>query len=109
MSIHIDEERFRDSHGAFRRHMYQQSGGVTFTSFQHPSLVDHETAYKQGTYSSARKALNLSKWAKWKARSPDRIIEAVKAACRPNVSQNLLEHRYGIEGRTKLSIVYYRI
>jgi hypothetical protein len=100
MAICVNNERFAISHEVFKRYMLHRSGGVPFTSFQHPFLVDDEIAYKWGVYDSAKRALSLSKWEQWK-RTPGRIIEAVKAACRPNVSANLLEHRYGLRNSSE--------
>jgi len=95
MSIRIDEEKFTISHEVFSRYMLQQSGGVPFTNFQHPILIDDEIAYKWGVYNTAKHILDLHKWTRWKIKSPGKIVEAVKAACKSNVSENLLEHRYG--------------
>lgn len=103
MAVCIDNERFAISHEVFKRYMLHRSGGVPFTSFQHPFLVDDEIAYKWGVYDSAKRALSLSKWEQWK-RTPGKIIEAVKAACRPNVSANLLEHRYGLRNSSEAAL-----
>ena len=96
MSIHIVEEKFVIAHEVFSRYMFQKSDGVPFTDFQHPFLIDDEIAYKWGVYNTAKRILDLQKWARWKAKSPGKIVEAVKGACKSSVSENLLEHRYGV-------------
>ncbi len=92
MPLNIDEERFQIAHEAFEKFEERMSGGIPFTNFQHPFLVDDETAYKWKVYTDATSALDLRKWKKWK-KTPGRIIQATKQACR--ASSNLLEHRYG--------------
>lgn len=94
MSLRIDNEKFEIAHEAFKQHMLRQSGGVPFTSFRHPDLRRGEIAYKWEIYSRAQQVLDLRKWDQW-IKIPGRIIDALKEACSPSISSNLLEHRYG--------------
>jgi hypothetical protein len=92
MTIKIDQERFEIAHELFLQHMHTE--GIPFTSFDHPLLVRDEILYKWEVYNRGYDAINLGKWPKWK-KSPGKIISALKLACRPSISANLLEHRYG--------------
>jgi hypothetical protein len=94
MSLQIDNERFKAAHESFCEYM-QQAGGEPFTNFQHPFLIDDEIEYKRIVYGKAKDMLSLPKWHQWIDQAPESIIEATKNACAPNVSANLLEHRYG--------------
>jgi hypothetical protein len=96
MPIKIDKAQFRLAHNAFLKHMQQKGDGVPFTSFSHRFFVTDEVSYKAESLRKGREALCLEKWANWIA-TPGKITEAMKAACSPGISANLLEHRYGNE------------
>jgi hypothetical protein len=95
----FSNERFRIGHEAFLEHMCRKSNGVSFTSFNHPFLIDDEIAYKWKVYTDAKDALSLHKWQKWRPGS-GKILEATKAACASSVCANLLEHRFGSRGNS---------
>jgi hypothetical protein len=96
MSVRIDKSQFRLAHDAFLQHMLKNGDGVPFTSFSHRFFVTDEVSYKAETLRRGREALCLEKWVNWIA-TPGKITEGMKAACSPNISANLLEHRYGNE------------
>ena len=100
MQNEIDPAKFAIAHEAFLRLMETRSNGIPFVSFQHPFLIDKEIAYKWKVYADAKDVLQLSKWAKWTA-TPGKILDAVKNACKPTISQNLLEHKYGFENSSE--------
>lgn len=89
----FNRTQFRRGHAAFLAHM-QNEGGVPFTSFGHPFLVDDEIDYKWRIRREGHTRLKLDRWAKW---SPGKghILGAAKAACHGDISGNLLEHRFG--------------
>jgi hypothetical protein len=89
----IIEDQFQKAHEAFREFLFSRSKQV-FTSWRHPFLVEDEIAYKYKVLYDGRRALQLEKWDGW-LKTPGKIIGALKAACDPSVSANLLEHRYG--------------
>lgn len=94
MSIHIDNHNFDIAHFAFQQHMRNKSNGEPFINFTHTFLVDDEISYKWTVYKNAKSALKLNNWHQWR-KSPGNIIQAVKDACQPSISRNLLVHRYG--------------
>lgn len=103
MVITLDSANFEMAHESFKRHMQQQSNGIPFINFQHPFLIKDEIAYKWKVYADATKALKLVKWRTWR-RSPGKIIQATQDACKPNVSQNLLVHKYGFKNSSECSL-----
>jgi len=100
MQNEIDPVKFAIAHEAFLQRMEAKSNGIPFVNFQHPFLIDDEIAYKWKVYADAKNVLQLSKWAKWQS-TPGKILELVKDACKPNISQNLLEHKYGFENSSE--------
>lgn len=100
MQNEIDPVKFAIAHEAFLQRMEAKSNGIPFVNFQHPFLIDDEIAYKWKVYADAKDILQLSKWAKWKA-TPGKILDSVKDACKPTISQNLLEHKYGFENSSE--------
>ncbi len=98
MLEHFSVIQFRRGHAAFLSHM-QREGGVPFTGFGHPFLVDDEIAYKWRIRHEGRTRLQLDKWARW-AREHGHILRATREACHGNVSGNLLEHRFGPKGNS---------
>jgi hypothetical protein len=100
MQNEIDPVKFAIAHEAFLQRMEAKSNGIPFVNFQHPFLIDDEIAYKWKVYADAKDILQLSKWAKWKA-TPGKILDLVKDACKPTISQNLLEHKYGFENSSE--------
>lgn len=83
----------------FKRHVETESGGHAFdvsSGFDHPFLIDTEISYKWRAYRDARDVLQLDRWDSWR-RNPGKILNAVKSACLPRVTSNLLEHRWGPE------------
>jgi hypothetical protein len=91
--IQIDKHKFRQAHRAFLRQM-ESKGGVPFTSFGHIFLVKNEISYKHEALRRASEVICFAKWKAWQ-KQPGRIVAALKEACKPSVSNNLLEHRYG--------------
>lgn len=100
MQIEIDPAKFASAHEAFLHHAEMKSNGMPFVNFQHEFLVNTEIAYKWKIYADAKDILQLSKWSKWRSTS-GKILQAVKGACVPTVSQNLLEHKYGFENSSE--------
>jgi len=95
----LDKKAFANAHGAFLAFMAQRSGGIPFTSFDHPFFVDDEISYKQDAARDGRHALQIDSWESWRNKT-GKILAALKAACSPQVSRNLMEHRYGAEGNS---------
>lgn len=104
MTIQLDKSRFRQAHAAFLQHMQDGGDGVPFTSFGHRFFVTNEVSYKSDSLRRGREALRLDQWCKW-LKTPGRITEALKDACKPTVSHNLMEHRYG-EAKSSYSTLY---
>lgn len=92
--VSVNPHAFRIAHNAFERHMEAHSEGEPFVGFHHSFLLSDEIRYKIETAGQANKALQLDQWYKWRGQ-PKRIINAVRQACAPGVSRNLLEHRWG--------------
>jgi hypothetical protein len=90
----IDHAAFRQAHSWFEAHVRAKSGGVPFVSFEHPFLQSDEIRYKKRAAADGERALELDSWRSWRGQ-PERIIDAVREACSPSVSQNLVEHRWG--------------
>lgn len=89
----LPADKLEPLHDAFLARMLEK-GGTPFVSFNHPFLVDDEIEYKQTVYYCARGVLDLKTW-KQKDIGSGKILEAMRGACAPSVSQNLLEHKYG--------------
>jgi hypothetical protein len=104
--IQIDRKALWDLHLAFEHRMAEQSGGVPFTGFSHPFLVRDEIAYKYRVASLASDALRYREWGR-KSAGSGRILQAVRRACSPAVSANLLEHRFGPKGGSAQAL--YRV
>lgn len=102
-SLEIDRERFNAAHEAFCQYMLEQSG-EPFENFDHPFLFEDEIDYKRIAYGQAKGALSLDQWDGWMEHSPHEIIEAVKAACHPSVSKNLLYHRSGMQNSSEAAL-----
>ena len=77
----------------------EKEGGVPFTCFGHPTLVDTEIEYKWQIRHEGRTQLQLHRWSRWSP-GTGRILQAAKDACHGNVSRNLLEHRFGAKGNS---------
>jgi len=103
MVIHIDNARFQRAHEAFKKHLYVSSGGRTFNSFNHTFLWNTEIYYKRTVFGIANKALHLEEWERWRD-TPGSIVQAVKEACHPSISKNLLEHRFGFENSSEKAL-----
>src|SRR4051794_35521546 len=101
------QENFVVGHKAFLDYVLKESGGIPFTSFNHPFLVADEIAYKWRIYSEANEVLSVHKWKGWKLGS-GQILRAVQTACNPSISRNLLEHRYG-PGKGNSDSALYRV
>ncbi len=94
MALHIDENAFARGHEAFKKRMLENSrAGAPFTSFGHDFLLRDEISYKHAVYVAATEVLDVPRWPIWK-RTPGKILAAVKKACSPKISRNLLEHRW---------------
>lgn len=89
----IPAQKFEPLHDAFLARMLEK-GGTPFVSFNHPFLVADEIEYKQRVYYRARDVLELETW-KEKDIGSGKILNAMRGACAPAVSRNLLEHKYG--------------
>jgi hypothetical protein len=99
MKIIVDSKAFQAGHQAFLNYMSEGSGGIEFTGFDHPFFLDDEISYKLDAARDGRKALQVEKWDGWRSET-GKILDSLKAACAPNVSHNLMEHRYGDEGNS---------
>mgnify|MGYP007114268634 CR=1 FL=1 len=102
--VQIDPKKFQITHKAFLNHMEEEGDGVPFTGFGYRFFVSNEVSYKQETLRRARKIVQFSKWNAW-SKKPGRIVEALKEVCKPAVSSNLMEHRYG-EKKNSYSALY---
>ena len=97
--MHIDG--FEAAHEAFLRHMKANAPhGESFVSFDHPFIQSDEIEYKNLVIARGHEALQLSRWKSW-AKQTGQILVAVRKACSPGVSANLLEHRFGASGSYK--------
>jgi hypothetical protein len=95
----MNDLKFRIAHNLFEAHMLTNSAtGEPFTSFTHDFLRLDETLYKEKAFINGNDCLQLDKWEEW-IQQTGQILRATKEACKPSVSQNLLEHRY--EGSAK--------
>jgi len=95
VSLRIDETAFARGHEAFLAYMHARSGrGARFTSFQHDFLCRDEIDYKYKVFCDATAVLQPDRWRSWR-KTPGKILKAVREACRPKVSRNLLQHRWG--------------
>ena len=103
MSYNIDNEKFEIAHEAFKLHMLHQSRGIPFVNFYHPFLFDNEISYKSKIYYDAKLVLSLNDWKQWR-KIPGNIILTTKEACKPAISKNLLEHRYGSKSYSEAAL-----
>lgn len=94
--LQIEKSAFRRAHRAFLSRMKEKGEGIPFTSFAHRFMLSDELAYKHEALRQGRKVLSFDKWPKW-IRRRGKILGAMKEACKPSVSKNLLEHKYGEE------------
>src|SRR6266550_4118089 len=94
----LDPSQFRRGHDAFLNHM-EKEGGVPFTGFGHPFLVDQEIDYKWRIRNQGRLALQLERWKGWPL-GKGRILNAARDATDGKISANLLEHSYGPKGNS---------
>lgn len=92
----IPQDKFAELHAMFLERMLRESDGVPFTSFKHRFFVDDEVRYKRRIYNRAEEALGLSRWRASQVGTGE-LLEKVRAACSPEVSNNLMEHKYGPE------------
>jgi len=106
MTVTIDDAMFAAGHQAFTEWITAESGGIPFTGMDHPYLIETEIAYKYRAYDAGRRILMLKKWKKWR-KIYGNILNAAKGVCAPNVSSNLLEHRYGAKGNSDAPL--YRV
>jgi len=95
-SFKISNDAFNRVHAAFIQYVSEKDQ-VPFTEFDRSKFL-HETEldYKIEAFEHGRSALNLEQWSSWR-KEPGKILEAVRNACNPSISKNLLEHRYGPE------------
>jgi hypothetical protein len=91
--IIIPDTKFSQAHDAFKALLLERSS-EPFLHWRHPFLIENEIAYKYKVFYEARQALDLGSWRRW-ARKPGKIIQSLRKACKPTISANLLEHRYG--------------
>jgi hypothetical protein len=96
--IKINQDELRRLHRVFESRMLEKSNGIPFTGFDHPFLMKHEIEYKWAARHLGYTELGFQNWRRSMIGS-GRIVEAIKRACRPQATQNLLEQRYG--GPTK--------
>jgi hypothetical protein len=94
----IDDLRFRLANQAFLQHMQVNAPkGESFTSFEHPFLLEDEIGFKRTAIALGRRALQLQHWPQWCSETGN-ILQAVKEACKQETSEILLEHRWGTQG-----------
>jgi len=98
-------ERFSEAHAIFLNYIRSRSR-IEFQDFEHPYFCQEEINYKHEVLNKGQKALLLSKWQEWSDR-PGKILEACRKACEPDISKNLLEHRYGKLGGSSKAL--YRV
>lgn len=97
----MNTEKFLLAHEAFLTYMKSRApNNEPFNSFEHPFLYSDEIEYKRIVHANAMRVLQFSKWQAWQT-DIGRILEAVRTACSPQISANLLEHRFGINGSYK--------
>jgi len=106
MAVIVDRTKFDQAHEAFLKHMLKMGEGVPFTGFGHSFFREDEWEWKHRVRNEASEALQLKRWATWR-RPPGKIIQAVKNACTPGISRNLLEHRYGSRNSSEAPL--YRV
>jgi len=106
MPIQIDDAKYRSLHDAFLQKMKDESNGIPFTNFRHQVLLEGEIRYKWGVSVNGEAALQLQKWQSWR-KTPGKVIDAVKAACDPKVSQGFLHHRHGMDNSSESPL--YRV
>lgn len=94
--IELDFANFERGHREFLRLMKQQGNGVPFTDFQHKAFRENEMDFKEKVRTHARTVAAPQQWSAWR-NEPGRIVEQLKEACKPAISKNLLEHKYGPE------------
>lgn len=92
--IRIPRDRFQELHEIFLDYMLEESGGEVFVTFEHSFFLSDEVDYKRRILSRAADVLELRKWRRAEIGSGT-LLERVRAACAPSVSNNLLEHKYG--------------
>lgn len=92
-TVQLTSAQFRAGHGVFLDRM-RQASGIPFTGCEHPTFLDEEIQYKYAVLDRGRRALQLGKWNSWKP-GDGKILAALQQACRPEISKNLLPHRYG--------------
>jgi hypothetical protein len=91
----IDNDRFEILHERFCDYMLEK-GGVPFTSFRHEFLFTDEIRYKWEIFHKAHATMELATW-RAKDTGTGSIVTSFQRACSPNISKNLLEHKYGEE------------
>lgn len=74
--------------------MFERSDGKPFVGFDHPFFVADEVKYKRRVEILANNALKSEKWTR-RSIGSGVIRDALRTACGPAVTKNLLEHRYG--------------
>jgi len=100
----VDEQRFQEAHKIFEKEMYDRSGGIPFTSFNHPQLLKDEINYKKQIVEkteSLRSSSNLDQWIKTKGA----LLTKIREACSQKTSENLLMGaQYGAERSSASSL-----
>jgi hypothetical protein len=106
MAIDLDQTNLQECHQAFLIFMFERSGGKEFRGFDHPFFMQDETNYKRKAAADGIQTLQLHRWERWLGQT-GKILQAVKAACKSDISENLLEHRFGATGNSYSAL--YRV
>ena len=97
----MNTKKYLLAHESFLSYMKANApNGETFSTFDHPFLYTDEIEYKRMVHANAISVLRLNQWKIWRS-DTGHILDAVRTACSPQISKNLLEHRFGTNGSYK--------
>lgn len=88
MAVTLDEEKFQKGHQIFRAYL-EDEREQPFITWEHPYVQD-ELEYKRAIRTRALEELQSDRWDRWRREKPGRILEAVAAASRLKISENLV-------------------
>ena len=91
----LPRDKFDLLHDAFLAEM-DERGGEPFRSFEHAFFYKDEVQYKTDVSAYGRGELDAAAWRRRQVGTGE-ILDAVRRACAPGISKNLLEHKYGQE------------
>jgi hypothetical protein len=89
----IDIAQFQRAHQAFNNLLVEETG-EPFNGFDNEYLFRQEIHYKNDVHINGTDAIGIDNWNSWST-GEGKILKAVRKACLPAISHNLLEHRYG--------------